>query len=93
MLQHQNRNTDTGGDDRESRKGVAHNHGQQRHADGINRHCDKAVIDRQILLGQMRNGRTDTGSGKQQAQRGEDLRQNKCPTDRIQQATRFLNRL
>ncbi|MNH07540.1 hypothetical protein D3C81_445360 [compost metagenome] len=93
MLQHQDRNTDTGGDDRESGKGVTHHHGQQRHTDGINRHRDKAVIHRQILLSQMRDGGTDACGGKQQAQRGEDLRQNKRPTDGVQQAARFLNRL
>ena len=35
-----------------SGKGVAHHHCQHRHADGIHSHGDKAVIDRQIVLGQ-----------------------------------------
>ncbi len=93
MLQYQDRNAYAGGDDRESGKGVAHHHGQHRHTDSVDRHGDKAVIDRQILLGQMRDRSANAGDGKQQTQRGEDLRQNERPADRIQQAPRFLHRL
>lgn len=85
-LRDQERNTDADGDDGEGCEAVAHDHGEQGHGDTVHSGSREQVAGRDHSADTVGNHVTDTGSSKQGAECGQDLRQDAGHANVVYQA-------
>ena len=90
-LHDQKRQRNTNSNDGKRRKPVAHDCGEQRHANAVNRNCNKAAALRNDGRNPFCNDITHACGSKQRAQSSQQLRQNANRADIIHQAGTVRN--
>ncbi len=89
----QHRHADAARHHRKGRKAVAHDDGEQRHANHVHEHRDEAQIHVDVGGRDMSHGLAHAGIREHQAQHAQHLRQHQGPAHGFGQAARFAHAL
>ena len=86
------RQADGCGHHRKRGEGIAHDRGEDSHAEAIHDDRDERLVERDMLRRQSAHGAADTGQREDRAERGQHLRQHRRPADHVDEPAPFLER-